>query len=43
MEAQEEERFRGLVGAHLAEKIADVVREHEKPFRAADEGRTRRA
>jgi hypothetical protein len=43
MEAQEEERFRGLVGAHLAEKIADVVREHEKPFRAAYEGRTRRA
>lgn len=41
-DAQEEERFRGLVGARLAEKIADVVREHEKPYRAAYEQRARR-
>lgn len=40
MEAQEAERFRGLVGAQLAEKIVDVVREHEKPYRAAYEERT---
>lgn len=43
MDAREEERFRGLVGAQLAEKIADVVREHEKPFRSAYEERARRA
>lgn len=43
MDAREEERFRGLVGAQLAEKIADTVREHEKPYRAAYEKRARRA
>lgn len=43
LKASEEERFRPLVGAALAEKIADVVREHERPFRAAYEERTRRA
>lgn len=42
MEVREAERFRGLVGASLAEKIADAVREHEKPYRAAYEERTRR-
>ena len=40
LEEAEAERFRGLVGARLAEKIADVVREHEKPFRAAYEERS---
>lgn len=40
MDPQEDERFRGLVGAHLAEKIVAVVREHEKPFRAAYEERS---
>lgn len=39
----EDERFRGLVGARLAEKIAEVVRDHEKPYRDAYEARTRRA
>ncbi|HSE05974.1 MAG TPA: hypothetical protein VLK35_17635 [Methylomirabilota bacterium] len=43
MDEREEERFRGLVGATLAEKIAETVREHEKPYRAAYEERTRRA
>jgi len=43
VEEREEERFRGLVGAQLAEKIAEVVREHEKPYRAAYEERARRA
>lgn len=43
MEEAEDERFRGLVGARLAEKIVEVVREHEKPFEAAYEARTRRA
>lgn len=43
IENQEAERFRGLVGARLAEKIVDVVREYEKPFRAAYEERTRDA
>ncbi|NUP39166.1 MAG: hypothetical protein HOY76_19670 [Streptomyces sp.] len=38
-----EERFRGLVGAQLAEKICDIVREHEKPYLAAYEQRVRRA
>jgi hypothetical protein len=42
MDVSEAERFRGLVGARLAEKIAEVVREHEKPFRAAYEERIRR-
>ncbi|HEY6114647.1 MAG TPA: hypothetical protein VI172_01700 [Candidatus Dormibacteraeota bacterium] len=37
------ERFRGLVGAQLAEKIADIVREHEKPYRDAYEKRARNA
>ena len=41
-DVQGEERFRGLVGARLAEKIAEVVREHEQPFRAAYEERARR-
>ena len=40
--AAEPEQFRGLVGAKLAEKIADVVRDNEKPFRAAYEERARR-
>jgi hypothetical protein len=35
--------FRGLVGAGLADRIAETVREHEKPFRAAYEERARRA
>lgn len=35
------ERFRGLVGAQLADKVAEMVRQHEKPFRAAYEERTR--
>lgn len=42
LEVREEERFRGLVGAALAEKIAETVRENEKPYRAAYEERTRR-
>ena len=43
MDVRQEERFRGLVGATLAEKIAETVREHEKPYRAASEKRTRNA
>jgi hypothetical protein len=43
METAEAERFRGLVGARLAEKIVEVVREHEKPFQAAYQERARRA
>ena len=43
MEAVEAERFWGLVGVQLAEKIIEVVREHEKPFQAAYEERARRA
>lgn len=43
LNVREEERFRGLVGAQLAEKIVDIVREHEKPYRAAYEERARRA
>ena len=43
MEAAEAERFRGLVGAQLAEKIVEVVREYEKPFQAAYQERARRA
>jgi hypothetical protein len=43
MEVREAERFRGLVGATIAERIADAVREHEKPYRAAHEERTRHA
>jgi hypothetical protein len=43
MDPQEAERFRGLVGAQLAEKIADIVREHEKPYRDAYEKRARNA
>jgi hypothetical protein len=38
-EVREAERFRGLVGATLAEKIADKVRAHEEPFRTAYENR----
>lgn len=34
--------FRGLVGAGLADRIADAVREHEKPFRTAYEERAAR-
>ncbi|MCX4405926.1 MULTISPECIES: hypothetical protein [unclassified Streptomyces] len=34
-------KFKGLAGAALAERIADVIREHEKPYRAAYEERTR--
>lgn len=34
-EVAEAERFRGLVGAQLAEDIADRVREHEQPYRDA--------
>jgi hypothetical protein len=40
MNPAEDERFRGLVGARLAEKIVEVVREHEKPFRTAYEERS---
>jgi hypothetical protein len=40
LDVQEAKRFRGLVGAGLAEKIADIVREHEKPYRAAYEKRS---
>lgn len=43
MEKQESERFQGLVGAQVAEKIAEMVREHEQPFRAAYEERARRS
>lgn len=43
MDVREEERFRGLVGAQLADKITEAVREHEKPYRAAYEQRTRHA
>ncbi|MFI8191376.1 hypothetical protein ACIF8T_21575 [Streptomyces sp. NPDC085946] len=32
--------FRGLVGAQIAERIADEIRKHEKPFRAAYEQRS---
>jgi len=41
MEVREAERFRGLVGATLAEKIAKTVREREQPFRDAYENRRR--
>lgn len=41
LDAQEAERFRGMVGASLAEKIVETVREHEKPFLAAYEERSR--
>ncbi len=41
--AAEPEQFRGLVGAQLADKIAETVRQHEKPYRAAYEERARRA
>jgi hypothetical protein len=41
VEVREAERFRGLVGATLAEKIAKTVREREQPFRAAYENRRR--
>jgi hypothetical protein len=33
-------RLLGLVGAGIAERIADAVRRHEKPYRAAYEERT---
>lgn len=42
MDPQESERFRGLVGAQIAEKIAEVVRAHEEPFRTAYEERSGR-
>lgn len=35
-------KFKGLVGAALADRIADTIRDHEKPFRAAYEERSRR-
>lgn len=38
-EVREAERFRGLVGATLAEKIAETVRAHEQPYRDAYERR----
>lgn len=41
MDEREEERFRGLVGATLAEKIAETVRAHEQPYRNAYENRRR--
>lgn len=34
--------FRRLVGTGLADRIAEVVRDHERPYRAAYEERTRR-
>lgn len=43
LEVREAERFRGLVGAQLAEKIAETVRAHEEPFRTAYEERRRTA
>jgi hypothetical protein len=43
IDMQEAERFRGLVGAQLAEKIAEEVRKHEQPYRNAYEQRSRRA
>ncbi|MGW0575132.1 hypothetical protein ACWD25_04000 [Streptomyces sp. NPDC002920] len=33
LDTSDDERFRGLVGAQIAEKIADTVREHEKSIR----------
>lgn len=36
-------KFKGLAGGALAERIADLIREHEKPFEAAYEERARRA
>ena len=39
MDASKAERFRSLVGAQLAADIADKVREHEQPYRAAYEQR----
>ena len=39
----EPEKFRGLVGASLADRIAETVREHERPFRTAYEERARRS
>ncbi|MFK0154144.1 hypothetical protein ACIQVK_18985 [Streptomyces sp. NPDC090493] len=35
--------FKGLAGAAMAGRIAELIREHEKPFRAAYEERARRA
>lgn len=32
--------FRGLVGAQIADEVADIVRQHEKPFQAAYDRRT---
>lgn len=42
-ENPDESRFRGLVGARIAEKIVDKIWEHERPYRAAYEERARRA
>lgn len=42
LDVQEAERFRGLVGASVAEKITGAVRAHEEPFRAAYEERATR-
>lgn len=39
LEVAEAERFRGLVGATLAAKIAETVRAHEQPYRDAYERR----
>ncbi|WP_432053723.1 hypothetical protein [Streptomyces sp. bgisy022] len=33
-------RFRGLVGAQIAERIADEIRKHDQSYRAAYEART---
>ncbi|MER5843190.1 hypothetical protein ABT099_23420 [Streptomyces prasinus] len=33
-------RFRGLVGAQIAERIADEIRKHEQSYRAAYEERS---
>lgn len=41
-ENPDESRFRPLVGARIAEEIADVVRGHERPYRVAYEERVRR-
>ena len=39
-ENPDESCFRGLVGARIAEEIAQVIREHEQPYRTAYEERT---
>lgn len=40
IDVAEAEKFRGLVGARLAEDVVEAVHAHEKPYRAAYQERT---